>query len=287
NHIIELNEQINNAKSLLQRRETLIQTLEQQIINLKQVKIDSGDTTKLEYENRALQDRLSSFELERTEMKREIEWMQQELEQQKPLSIPTNNESMEQEQQYELAINKSQQRIEELEQAVRESLQITTEREYAMAQQKRKVENLEKQIKTLQNEIEHLRNENNEQSQIMSQLQLELNERKRQYEQRLEEQIKHLDDAFISQQEKILAELSEKDSRIADLEMDRTSSGASNRVNTIEKLNTEKQQLHNQLKELTEIRMKIIQDHMASKQEYDDKEKLVSFSPVDVNGNVS
>ncbi|CAM4764412.1 unnamed protein product [Rotaria magnacalcarata] len=280
NHIIELNEQINNAKSLLQRRETLIQTLEQQIINLKQVKIDSGDTTKLEYENRALQDRLSSFELERTEMKREIEWMQQELEQQKPLSIPTNNESMEQEQQYELAINKSQQRIEELEQAVRESLQITTEREYAMAQQKRKVENLEKQIKTLQNEIEHLRNENNEQSQIMSQLQLELNERKRQYEQRLEEQIKHLDDAFISQQEKILAELSEKDSRIADLEMDRTSSGASNRVNTIEKLNTEKQQLHNQLKELTEIRMKIIQDHMASKQEYDDKEKLVSFSPV-------
>ncbi|CAF4451552.1 unnamed protein product, partial [Rotaria magnacalcarata] len=145
NHIIELNEQINNAKSLLQRRETLIQTLEQQIINLKQVKIDSGDTTKLEYENRALQDRLSSFELERTEMKREIEWMQQELEQQKPLSIPTNNESMEQEQQYELAINKSQQRIEELEQAVRESLQITTEREYAMAQQKRKVENLEKQ----------------------------------------------------------------------------------------------------------------------------------------------
>ncbi|CAF4058096.1 unnamed protein product [Rotaria magnacalcarata] len=135
-------------------------------------------------------------------------------------------------------------------------------------------------IKTLQNEIEHLRNENNEQSQIMSQLQLELNERKRQYEQRLEEQIKHLDNAFISQQEKILAELSEKDSRIADLEMDRTSSGASNRVNTIEKLNTEKQQLHNQLKELTEIRMKIIQDHMASKQEYDDKEKLVSFSPI-------
>ena len=33
----------------------------------------------------------------------------------------------------------------------------------------------------------------------MSQLQTELTERKRQYEQRLEEQIKHLDNAFISQ----------------------------------------------------------------------------------------
>ncbi|CAF0752344.1 unnamed protein product [Rotaria sordida] len=280
NHIIELNEQINNAKSLLQRRETHIQTLEQQIINLKQVKIDSGDTTKLEYENRALQDRLTSYELERTEMKREIEWMQQELEQQKNLPLSTTNDQTEQEQQYELILNKKQQRIEELEQVVRESLQITTEREYAMTQQKRKVENLEKQIKTLQHEIEHLRNENNEQSQILSQLQFELNERKRQYEQRLEEQIKHLDNAFISQQEKILGELSEKDSRIADLEMDRTSNGASNRANMIERLNTEKQQLHNQLKELTEIRMKIIQDHMASKEEYEEKEKLVSFSPL-------
>ncbi|CAF0765631.1 unnamed protein product [Rotaria sp. Silwood1] len=280
NHIIELNEQINNAKSLLQRREIHIQTLEQQIINLKQIKIDSSDTTKLEYENRSLQDRLSSYELERTEMKREIEWMQQEFEQQKNLPLSTMNDSIEQEQQYELTLNKKQQRIEELEQAVRESLQITTEREYAMTQQKRKVENLEKQIKTLQNEIEHLRTENNEQSQIILQLQFELNERKRQYEQRLEEQIKHLDNAFISQQEKILAELSEKDSQIADLEMDRTSIGASNRANTIERLNTEKQQLHNQLKELTEIRMKIIQNHMASKQEYEDKEKLVSFSPL-------
>ncbi|CAF2382613.1 unnamed protein product [Rotaria sp. Silwood2] len=280
NHIIELNEQINNTKSLLQRRETHIQTLEQQIINLKQTKIDSGDTTKLEYENRSLQDRLSSYELERTEMKREIEWMQQELEQQKNSPLATTNDSTEQEQQYEFTLNKKQQRIEELEQAVRESLQITTEREYAMTQQKRKVESLQKQIKTLQHEIEHLRTENNEQSQIISQLQFELNERKRQYEQRLEEQIKHLDNAFISQQEKILAELSEKDSQIADLEMDRTSSGISNRSNTIERLNTEKQQLHNQLKELTEIRMKIIQNHMASKQEYDEKEKLVSFSPL-------
>jgi hypothetical protein len=33
----------------------------------------------------------------------------------------------------------------------------------------------------------------------MTQLQYELNERKRQYEQRLEEQIKQLDNAFISQ----------------------------------------------------------------------------------------
>ncbi len=110
------------------------------------MKTDSGDTAKLEYENRTLQDCLSSYELERTEMKREIEWMQQELEQQKSSPLTINNESTEQEQQYELAINKKQQRIEELEHAVRESLQITTEREYAMTQQKRKVENLEKQV---------------------------------------------------------------------------------------------------------------------------------------------
>ena len=79
-------------------------------------------------------------------MKREIEWMQQELEQQKNLPNLSTNESLEQEQQYEIALNKKQQRIEELEEVVRESLQITTEREYAMTQQKRKVENLEKQV---------------------------------------------------------------------------------------------------------------------------------------------
>ena len=96
----------------------------------------------------------------------------------------------------------------------------------------------------------------------------ELVERKRQHEQRLEEQIKQLDNAFITQfvsfsnetnrnkrilffrQEKLLGELSEKDSMIAELEMDRNSSGASNRAIIIEKLNSEKQQLHNQLKEL-------------------------------------
>ncbi|UJR35126.1 hypothetical protein I4U23_027897 [Adineta vaga] len=280
NHIIELKEQINNAKSLLQRRETHIQSLEQQVAHLKKVKTDSGDTAKLEYENRTLQDRLSTYELESTEMKREIEWMQQELEQQKTSSLTSTNETNEHEQQYELEINKKQQRIEELEEAVRESLQITTEREYAMTQQKRKVENLDKQIKTLQNEIEHLRKDNNEQSQIITQLRTELTERKRQYEQRLEEQIRHLDDAFISQQEKLLLELSEKDSQIADLEMDRSSSGASNRAHTIEKLNSEKHQLHHQLKELTEIRTKIIQDHMASKQEYEQREKSLPFSPV-------
>jgi hypothetical protein len=58
---------------------------------------------------------------------------------------------------------------------------------------------------------------------------------------------------FYFRQEKILGELSEKDSEIADLEMDRSSLGASNRANLIEKLNTEKQQLHNQLKELVKI----------------------------------
>lgn len=79
-------------------------------------------------------------------MKREIEWMQQELDQQKTSPLTLTNEFTEQEQQYELTLNKKQQRIEELEHAVRESLQITTEREYAMTQQKRKVENLEKQV---------------------------------------------------------------------------------------------------------------------------------------------
>ena len=54
-------------------------------------------------------------------------------------------------------------------------------------------------------------------------------------------------------QEKLLGELSEKDSQIADLEMDRSSSGASNRASTIKKLNSEKHQLHNQLKELVSL----------------------------------
>lgn len=60
---------------------------------------------------------------------------------------------------------------------------------------------------------------------------------------------------FYFRQEKLLAELSEKDACIADLEMDRTNAGASNRGNIIERLNTEKQYLHNQLKEL--VRRKI------------------------------
>lgn len=55
---------------------------------------------------------------------------------------------------------------------------------------------------------------------------------------------------FFFRQEKLLGELSEKDSHIADLEMDRNSTGASTRAMTIEKLNNEKQQLYNQLKEL-------------------------------------
>ena len=114
--------------------------------NVKKVKVESGDTAALENENRTLQDRLSCYELERTEMKREIEWMQQELEQPKVPSGTTAMESTEQEQQYEMLISKKQQRIEELEHAVRESLQITTEREFAMTQQKRKVENLDKQV---------------------------------------------------------------------------------------------------------------------------------------------
>jgi len=57
-------------------------------------------------------------------------------------------------------------------------------------------------------------------------------------------------DFFNFRQEKLLGKLSEKDSQIADLEMDRSSHGASNRANIIEKLNSEKQQLYNQLKEL-------------------------------------
>lgn len=48
-------------------------------------------------------------------------------------------------------------------------------------------------------------------------------------------------------QEKLLGELSEKDSQIGDLEMDRSNHG---RTDMIEKLNTEKQQIYNQLKEL-------------------------------------
>ena len=55
---------------------------------------------------------------------------------------------------------------------------------------------------------------------------------------------------FHSRQEKILVELSEKDSEIADLEMNHTSTDTLNYASIIEKLNTEKQQLHNQLKEL-------------------------------------
>ena len=153
NQIIELREQLNNGKSLLQRREAHIQTLEQQLTQVKSTttttsKSDFPERAKLENENRTLQDRLSCFELERNEMQREIEWMQQELEQPK-VSPPLTNNPSELPEADESFLLKKQQRIEELEHAVRESLQITTEREYAMTQQKRKMENLEKQVRLL------------------------------------------------------------------------------------------------------------------------------------------
>ena len=108
-------------------------------------KSDFPERAKLENENRTLQDRLSCFELERNEMQREIEWMQQELEQPK-VSPPLPAGPTDSAEHDESFLLKKQQRIEELEHAVRESLQITTEREYAMTQQKRKMENLEKQV---------------------------------------------------------------------------------------------------------------------------------------------
>lgn len=281
NYIIELKEQLNNSKSILQRRETNIQSLEQQIANLKRVQTDTIEINQFEMENRSLQERISSLEFERDEMRKEINFLQENLEQQTNSNLTLTNQSNEVNSEL---LKKKQHRIDELEQAVRESLQITTEREFAMTQLKKKIETLEKQIKNLQNEIEHLRNENHDQSQIIPQLQNQLEERKRQYEQRLEEQIKHLDNAFISQQEKLLGELSEKDSQIADLEMDRSNNG---RTNMIERLNMEKQQIYNQLKELTEIRTKIIQEHLASKQAYEQQEKSLPISTVNVNGNAS
>jgi len=179
---------------------------------LKKVPTDSSEPNKFEIENRSLQERISSLEFERDEMRKEIHYLQDNLEQQKNSNLDQTNQTNEFNNEL---LNKKQHRIDELEQAVRESLQITTEREFAMTQLKKKIETLEKQvtffsdltvyycfffeIKNLQNEIEHLRNENHDQSQIIPQLQSQLDERKRQYEQRLEEQIKHLDNAFISQ----------------------------------------------------------------------------------------
>ncbi|CAF0917158.1 unnamed protein product [Didymodactylos carnosus] len=285
--IIELKEQLNNTKSQLTRRELLLQTLEgslndkyeeykkrfnkeQQTRQQQQTTQDRKDLEKLILENKTLQEQLQTFELERNQTQREIEWMQLELNETK---IKEENIEQQQEQEQEEQMKKQQQRIEELEEAVRESLQITTEREYAMAQQRRKLENLEKQIKTLQTEVDRLREENHEQRHLLTQCHHDLNERKKDYEARIEEHIKQLDNAFISQQEKLLGELSEKDSQIADLEMD----PQAHRIQ-INKLNGEKHQLHNQLKELTEIRMKIIQNHMAAK-ELDEKEHSLSYPP--------
>ncbi|CAF0794704.1 unnamed protein product [Didymodactylos carnosus] len=315
NQIIELKEQLNNTKSQLTRRELSLQTLEESLTDKydeykkrfekeqqtrqqqqqQHSTQDQKDIDKLTLENRTLQELLRTCELEQNKSQREIEWMQLELTENK-----TKEENIEQQQEQDEHMRKKQQRIEELEEAVRESLQITTEREYAMAQQRRKLDNLEKQIKTLQTEVDRLREENHEQRHMLTQCQYELSQRKKDYEARIEDHIKQLDNAFISQydihvklldkdklvlwffyfrQEKLLGQLSEKDSEIADLEMD----PQAHRVQ-INRLNGEKHQLHNQLKELTEIRMKIIQNHMAAK-ELDDKEYLLSHSqPYDADG---
>lgn len=73
----------------------------------------------------------------------------------------------------------------------------------------------------------------------------------------------------------MLSSISEKDAQIGSLEYDKSDSKQNQA--RIQQLNEEKDQLHQQLKDLNEKRMKLMQDHMCSK-EAKDKIKMLTFN---------
>jgi ELKS/RAB6-interacting/CAST family protein 1 len=175
-------------------------------------------------------------------------------------------------------MSKLNERIKELEDALRESVSITAEREYVVANQKKKSEKLENENKVLQEEIDVLQKTLHEQQTQFNRYQEELGQREEQLHKLEEEKVKEMNELYITKQEILLSTISEKDAVIGSLEFDRSSDSKANRAR-IQRLNEEKDYLHQQLKDLNEKRMKLMQDYMAAK-DAKDKVKVLSSNQV-------
>jgi len=148
----------------------------------------------------------------------------------------------------ENSVNNLHNRIKEIEEALRESVSITAEREYVMAQQKKKSEKLEAENKSLQEELSITKKSFEEQQNNLSRYQQDLVQREDYLEKLEEEKVKQMDKLLITKQELPLSTISEKDAMIGTLEVDKGGKKI-NRMR-IQQLMEEKDNLHQQLKEL-------------------------------------
>ncbi|XP_061187411.1 ELKS/Rab6-interacting/CAST family member 1-like isoform X1 [Saccostrea echinata] len=146
-------------------------------------------------------------------------------------------------------------RIEELEEALKESVRITAEREMVMVEQQQQLEEAENKVAELTMEL--ARNKSAENSARVNFLTKQLEDKEQKLKKLQSERHKHLEEVYEMKQEAIQAAMSEKDANIALLEM--TSTKQRRNTEEIEKLNREKEKLQQQLKEVTQNRMKLIQ----------------------------
>ncbi|KAL5013491.1 hypothetical protein ScPMuIL_007761 [Solemya velum] len=147
-------------------------------------------------------------------------------------------------------------RIEELEEALRESVKITAEREMIMARQQEQLDETDDKIRDLTDEMEKSRASTDENSSMVASLKKQLDEREHKLKRLYSERHKHLEEVYEMKQEAIQAAISEKDANIALLEM--TSTKKQKNMEEIDKLNREKEKLQQQLKELTQNRMRLL-----------------------------
>ncbi|KAK6176082.1 hypothetical protein SNE40_014437 [Patella caerulea] len=146
-------------------------------------------------------------------------------------------------------------RIEELEEALRESVRITAEREMDMAEQQQHLEETKTKVNELKAEIEGLQHGTADHNGKISSLNKLLEEKDVKLRKLQAERFKHLEEVFEMKQEAIQAAISEKDANIALLEM--TSTKTKRNTEEIGRLNKEKEKLQQQLKDVTQNRIKL------------------------------
>ncbi|XP_013394933.1 ERC protein 2 isoform X1 [Lingula anatina] len=161
--------------------------------------------------------------------------------------------------QLKSTIKQKEERIEELEEALRESVKITAEREMVLAQQQANLEDADRQISELTTEINELQEKTEQQNSEMA-MQAKMAEKREEMLKELqEERKKHMEEVLEMKQEAIVAAISEKDSHIALLEM--SGGGKKGGRDQVDILTKEKAKLQHKLKDLTQSRMKLQDDH--------------------------
>nr|UVH70854.1 ELKS [Octopus bimaculoides] len=155
------------------------------------------------------------------------------------------------------AIKHMDDRVEELEEALRESVTITAEREMVMAEQESKIQQTEAKVYELTAELEKMKSIQSDHIAKVGALTRQLEEKDAKLRRLVSERHKQLEEVYEMKQEAIQATISEKDANIALLEM--TSTKKQRHVEDITRLEKEKEKLAQQLKELTETRMRLLQ----------------------------